>query len=433
MPTGPMHPAFCTRGVLKGATSACLLASLMVAGSASAQASTSESAVTAQLPGYPTPGQPVSPAAEERPSTTVEKDESDIRVATLHAGLRAGSSAELLDELEGGMHPAARVLAETVQANAPDVLVLTGISYDENEKIAETLNSQYLARGQNGQTGMQYSYTYTAPTNSGIDSGADLDGDGRVGGPADAIGYGNHPGERGMAVFSAHPIVQDEVRTFQEFLWEDMPENSIPEGQFSNLEKSVLRLPSTSMWDVPIEVPGEPGHVHVVATDLNSSPRSARPDEARNEDQRRMVTDFVSGSAWYLYDDDGARGGLGAEDSFVIAGSLADEQELMTSPAEKVPELSTLLKSEVLQDPAPEAVTDEPLPERDGDADPKATQGLSNGEAVRSSYVLPATALEVDGTGVFWPAEGEFGFDLVDPAESASPSGRLVWLDIATS
>lgn len=433
MPTGPMHPALRTREVLKKATSACLLAGLMVAGAASAQASTPETAATTQLPGYPTPGQPASPSAEEQPSTTVEKDERDIRVATLHAGLRAESSAVLLEELQGGMHPAARVLAETVQANAPDVLVLTGISYDENQEIAETLNRQYLARGQNGQTGMQYSYTYTAPTNSGIDSGADLDGDGRVGGPADAIGYGNHPGERGMAVFSTRPVVEDEVRTFQEFLWEDMPENSIREGQFSKLEKSVLRLPSTTMWDIPIEVPGEAEHVHVVATDLNSSPRSARPDDARNEDQRQMVADFVSGSAWYLYDDDGVRGGLGAEDPFVIAGSLADEQELMTSPAEKVPELSTLLESEVLQDPAPEAVTDEPLPERDEAADPQATQGLSNGDAVRSSYLLPATAIEVVGTGVFWPAEGEFGYDLVDPAESASPSGRLVWLDIATS
>lgn len=418
------------------------MAGLVMAGSSGAHATTSSSNTSGggALDGppaasyYPTPGQPVVTPESQESTTTVTKTSGDIRVATLHAQIRGGSSVEVLEELEGGMHPQARVLAETVQLNAPDVLVLTGLSYDEQQQIAATINDEYLARGQNGQSGIKYSHVYTAPTNSGIESGADLDGDGRVGGPGDALGYGRYAGERGMAVFSTYPIVKDEVRTFQEFLWQDMPENSIPAGEFSTLEKSVLPLPSTSLWDIPLEVPGEAEHVHLVATDLNSPPGPTGPDVARSEDQRRMVAEYVAGASWYLYDDEGAYGGLESGSPFVLAGSLADAQELQTWPGQEIPELSSLLEADSIQDPGPKAITEEPLAQRrDAEADPQATHGLTGGDAVRSSYVLPAADLDVDSSGVFWPAEGEFGFNLVDPSDPDSPIGRLVWLDIAGS
>lgn len=426
---------------MRSGFSSCLMAGLMVAGSSGAHAldatddlvSTAEDAPVATA-FYPTPGQPVAVSESKDSTTTVEKNTGDVRVATLHAEISGGSSAEVLEELDGGMHPQARVLAETVQLNAPDVLVLTGLSYDEQQQIAQTVNEEYLSRGQNGQTGIRYSHVYTAQTNSGIDSGADLDGDGRVGGPADALGYGRYAGERGMAVFSVYPIAEDEVRTFQDFRWQDMPGNSMPQDEFSELEKSVLRLPSTSLWDIPLEVPGKLGHVHVVATDLTSPPAPTTPDVARSEDQRRMVAEFVSGEAWYLYDDEGTYGGLNVGTQFVVAGSLADAQELQTWPDQQVPQLSSLLRGNTIQDPAPEAITEEPLPQRrDAEADPRSTHGLTGGTAVRSSYVLPAAALAVESSGVFWPAEGEFGFSLVDPDNPASPAGRLVWLDIAGS
>lgn len=437
MPNGQQRSELRARGLTRSSITGCLVAGLVMAGSSGAHATdlTSDSAGAASPTSfYPTPGQPPITPDSQDPTTTVEKSVGDLRVATLHAEISGGSSAEVLEELSGGMHPQARVLAETVQVNAPDVLVLTGLSYDEHQQIAASINEEYLSRGQNGQTGIDYSHIYTAPTNSGIDSGADLDGDGRVGGPGDALGYGRYAGERGMAVFSVHPIVEDEVRTFQEFLWQDMPENSLPAEEFSTLEKSVLRLPSTSMWDIPLEVPGEPDPVHLVATDLNSPPGPTAPDTARSEDQRRMVSEYVSGAAWYLYDDDGAYGGLDSAAPFVVAGGLADAQELQTWPNQRVPELSSLLEGESIQDPGPEAITEEPLPERrEATVDPQATHGLSGDTAVRSSYVLPAAALNVDNSGVFWPAEGEFGFDLVDPADPDSPAGRLVWLDIAGS
>src|SRR3546814_15576309 len=45
-------------------------------------------------------------------------------------------------------------------------------------------------------------HRFTAPPNTGVPSGHDLDGDGRTMGPRDALGYGRFPGQYGMAILS---------------------------------------------------------------------------------------------------------------------------------------------------------------------------------------------------------------------------------------
>ena len=67
------------------------------------------------------------------------------------------------------------------------------------------------------------------PSNTGIPSGFDLDNDGTVGGPDDAFGFGDFPGQYGMVVLSRFPIVDDEVRTFQNLLWASMPGARLPD------------------------------------------------------------------------------------------------------------------------------------------------------------------------------------------------------------
>jgi hypothetical protein len=49
-----------------------------------------------------------------------------------------------------------------------------------------------------------------------------------VGGPGDAFGFGFFPGQFGMVVYSMFPIDEDQVRTFQLFLWKDMPGALLP-------------------------------------------------------------------------------------------------------------------------------------------------------------------------------------------------------------
>lgn len=382
---------------------------------------------------YPAPGTPWSGPAAEVEASMPEPAEDELRVATLEAGLFAtqeGSQAleQLIGALETGNHSVARAVAQTAQISAPDVLVLTGVSYDSSERIAQLLRDRYLASGQHGESGLEYPYYYTSGTNSGLESGADLDRDGAIGGPGDAIGAGNYPGERGVVVFSQYAILDDEVRTFQEFLWEDLPENSMDTDLYSSLEKSILRLHQTSLWDVPVDVEGETVHViaHAIAA---ANDEAAEEDLARAEDERRVLADYVSGRSWYLYDDDGELGGLDQGESFVLAGHT-----LPADAGDAEPEnLDALLEEPGLQDPEPEAVSAEPLTQRSSSADsadPAATHRVEGGNHMRSSFVLPSQNFGVSSSGVFWPAEGEYGYELVDPQRQSSLNDRLVWADL---
>jgi len=47
------------------------------------------------------------------------------------------------------------------------------------------------------------------------------------------------------------------------------------------------------------------------------------------------------------------------------------------------------------------------------------------GGTLRLDYVLPSTGLRVTDGGVFWPASGEPGSDIVDASDH-----HLVWLDL---
>ena len=67
--------------------------------------------------------------------------------------------------------------------------------------------TNYLAVAHNEAEPIDYPYFYIAPSNTGVPSGFDLDNDGIVGGPDDAFGFGDFPGQYGMVVLSRFPIV----------------------------------------------------------------------------------------------------------------------------------------------------------------------------------------------------------------------------------
>ncbi|WP_022873420.1 endonuclease/exonuclease/phosphatase family protein [Nesterenkonia alba] len=435
MPQGLDKPAHRKRGIMAVGSAAVLAASFLLGTAPAAQSAQDDDeaagdAATSEST-YPAPGQPRTPDPSGDPEvTTSEKNDDDVRVATLHADLTADPVGDVGDPLESfvdslsedGNHEQARTVAQTVQINQPDVLVLTGVSYDDDGEVAEALRS-YLARGQYGQTGIDYPHVFTAGTNSGVDSGADLDGDGSVGGPGDAIGHGDYPGEHGMIVFSKYPIIEDEVRTFQHFLWRDMPDSSMPEDRYSELEESIFRLAQTTVWDVPVEVEGD-SHLHVVATSAAAPEDPTEVDIARAEDTMRLMTDYVSGDAWYIYDDEGETGGLPYGSDAVVVGT----------PLIPGVDSSTLTTHHGVQDPQPEALTEVPLETRPGgeDAtDETATRYIEAGEDQRASFVLPTTGLEVTDSAVFWPGEGEYGYRVVNPESEYALSDRLVWADLS--
>src|SRR5699024_5861347 len=124
-----------------------------------------------------------------------------------------------------------------------------------------SLPHNYLEVSQNGKSPVRYRYAYTAPVNTGVPSGHDLDGDGAVGGPGDAWGFGEFPGQYGMVLLSRYPILTDQVRTFQKLRWADMPSNLLPTEFYGPEVSAELRLSSKSHWDVPVRVGSSTVHV----------------------------------------------------------------------------------------------------------------------------------------------------------------------------
>ncbi len=232
----------------------------------------------------------------------------DLRVATFSAGLSRSAPGLLASELSAPGSVQGERVAETVQRAAPDVVLLTDFDVDSGDEAAQSFRTNYLAIGTGGQEGIDYPYVYTSEVNNGVDTGADLDDDGVIGGPGDSFGPGEFAGQHGMVLFSRHPLDTEGIRTFRDLRWDTMPGNAIPDGQYTALERSVLRLSSTAHWDIPVKVGDRT--VHILAAQ-STDPGSGTTDVQRHHDEMRFWADYVSGDAGYLKDDAGRSGVVG--------------------------------------------------------------------------------------------------------------------------
>ena len=111
-------------------------------------------------------------------------------------------------------------MAEIIQRVRPDIILINEIDHDARQ-IAAALFRDELKVGRNGAAGINYPQFFAAPSNTGVSSGFDLDGDGRVSGAKDAFGFGYFEGQYGMAILSRYTI--QEPRSFQDQLWIDLP------------------------------------------------------------------------------------------------------------------------------------------------------------------------------------------------------------------
>ncbi|QBI53920.1 endonuclease/exonuclease/phosphatase family protein [Streptomonospora litoralis] len=372
-----------------------------------------------------------------------------VRFATFNASLNRSAQGELVEDLSGPGDEQAQAAAEVIQRARPDVLLVNEFDYDERGRAAELFQRNYLSLPQDGAEPIRYRYRYTAPSNTGVATGLDLNNDGKAvtepGTPGygdDAYGFGMFPGQYGMVVYSRYPIDREAARTFQTFRWADMPGNMLPtdpatgEPFYSEEERKVLRLSSKSHWDVPVRI-GRGRPVHLLASHP-TPPGFDGPEErnvARNHDENRFFADYVSPRrSRYIYDDAGRRGGLHPGAKFVIAGDLnADPEDGDGHPRAT----RQLLQARRVQGHL--------TPASEGAPQAAATQGGANAEHIgdpaydtadfgdvpgpgnlRVDYVLPSRGLPVRETGVFWPAEGRPGA----AAAAQASDHRLVWLDV---
>nr|WP_323962126.1 endonuclease/exonuclease/phosphatase family protein [Arthrobacter sp. JZ12] len=370
----------------------------------------------------------------------------NVRFATYNASLNRSVEGALVADLSTGTNEQARNIAEVIQINNPDVVLLNEFDYDAEFRAANLFRANYLEVSQNGKAPVSYPYVYTAPSNTGVDSGMDLNNDGTVGGPDDAFGFGEFEGQYGMVLYSKYPIDTEKVRTFQTFLWKDMPgallpdDPATPDGDdwFSDEELAAVRLSSKSHWDVPVTIGNST--VHVLASHPTPPVFDGEEDRngRRNSDEIRFWADYIRGGkhASYIYDDDGGRGGLERRAEFVVMGDLnSDPLDGDSRPGS----IAQLLELKELRDPQPSA---------EGAAEASTLQGRVNLEHrsdpamdtadfedvaagnIRVDYVLPSRGLKVRDSAIFWPRAGTPGSELTGIFPFPTSDHRLVYVDV---
>ena len=339
----------------------------------------------------------------------------------------------------------------------PDVILFNEFDYDAAGTAIASFQSNYLGVSQGGQTPVTYEHVFLAPSNTGIASGFDFNNDGSIGGGNDAYGFGNFEGQFGMVLLSKFPITGS--RTFQEFLWNDMPGNIIPDADdpqtpeadtwFTPDELNAFRLSSKSHWDITVDVNGIP--VHALAAHP-TPPVFDGPEDLngrRNHDEIKFWTDYVDG-AGYITDDDGLSGGLAPDDRFVILGDYNADPFDGDSTGDVALQLLNHPKINGSPLSCPTSLGGPDAGARTGGINSSHTgsHALDTGDFndsgpgnLRVDYVLPSINMAIEDQGVFWPEDedplfklvGDFDFDLFSmgfPTGFFSSDHRLVFADV---
>ncbi len=384
----------------------------------------------------------------------------DIRVASFNASLNRNNAGDLINDLSNGDNAQAQAVAEILQRTNADIVLINEFDFDAGGRAAALFQQNYLSVSQNGQAPIDYPHVYVAPSNTGVPSGFDLDNSGAAGdfAPNDAQGFGFFEGQFGFVILSRHPIDEDNIRTFQNFLWADMPGALLPadpldsdgDGDLTSFysaeELDVLRLSSKNHVDVPVIVNGET--VHILAAHPTPPVFDGPEDRngTRNHDEIRFWADYVAGEG-YIYDDNGVTGGLAAGERFVIVGDynadpfdgdsvLGAAQQIIDSPfvqgsttdANLIPSSEGGVEASANQGGANDGHTGNPA----FDTADFGFAGAGNPDAapgnLRVDYALPSQAgfVYLDG-GVFWQTPTDPLFPL---AEFPTSDHRLVYADL---
>ncbi len=337
-----------------------------------------------------------------------------IRVASFNVGLDRGGPGLLLRDIRRGGDPQIAAVVGVIARTKPDILALQGFDWDYNGVALAAFANLLRAAG------ADFPYLYATIPNSGLPSDLDLDGNGRLGGPGDAQGYGDFTGQDGMAVLSRYKILDADVQDYSALIWRDVPGADLPlhpDGTpFPSAEaQAVQRLSYTAHWLVPIALPD--GSVLSLLTFQATPPVFDGPEDSngrRNRDEILLWRAVLDGAF-----------GPAPKERFVLAGGTNLDPNDSDGRREA---MRTLLSDARFQDV---------MPRSDGAAQ-EADQGHRGDNALdtvdwqrvgrfRVDYVLPSADWRVTGAGVFWPAPGDEGREI---ALTASRH-RLVWVDLA--
>ncbi|MEL7012125.1 MAG: endonuclease/exonuclease/phosphatase family protein [Pseudomonadota bacterium] len=325
-----------------------------------------------------------------------------IRIATYHTELsRKGPGLLLRDIVRGEDAQIAAVIAVIAEVK-PDILVLQGIDYDHD------LRALMALRNALDEAGILYPYMFARAPNIGVPSGADFDGDGRLGEPEDAHSYGWYAGEGGQAILSRFAVLHDAAQDFADMLWADMPSPLWPAEPMPGQE--VQRLSRAGHWIVPIDVGGVPLRL------MSFHATTPVFDGPEDRNGRRNHDEIL----FWRYYLDGVFGDV-QDGPFVIAGNA--NLDPIDGEGRTIA-IRDLLGDARLQDPEPRSERAEVTAGHEGDPrlDTVTWRGVGS---LRVSYVLPSADLRVVDAGIHWPQDGEAA-----AVADAASRHRLVWVDI---
>ena len=361
-----------------------------------------------------------------------------IRIATFNASLTRAGPGVLINRLAEGGDDQIRAVAQIIRKTRPDIILINEFDHDP-VGLAADMFVELLSKGADSAAGVEYAHKYDAPPNTGYLSGQDLNGDGKVGGPDDAFGYGKFPGQYGMLLLSRFPIAEDAVRDFSKLGRSDLPNADLPVNADgtpypSEQAQAVMRLSSKGHWDVPIETPI--GQINILASHP-TPPVFDGPEDAngkRNADEIRFWVHYLNG---VTFPDQNGIATPFSDAPFVILGDLnADPldgdgthdaiKSLLAHPrvSDPKPASKGAVDAATLQGGNNTTQSGDPALDT---ADWNDTKGPGN---LRVDYVLPSSDLTVVDSGVFWPTRTDPDFALIGAGKPVSSDHRLVWVDV---
>lgn len=326
-----------------------------------------------------------------------------LRIATWNVGLDRAGPGLLVQDLAKGDDPQIAAIQRVLLALDADVLLLTAVDYDAGGVALELLAAPQVAR----RAG--YPHRFALRPNTGMQTGFDVDGNGYLGEPRDAQGFGLFSGNGGMVVLSRLPLDEGAARDFSAYLWRDLPGNLSPDqGDLAEVQ----RLATTGFWGVPVVT--ESGPLHLLA--WHATPPVFDGPEDRNGKRNHDEAVF-----WSLFLQ-GALPMAPPSGPFVLLG----DGNLDPMDGDGLRDgIAALLADPALQDPGQRGTHGRSEAAHAGDP-AQDTAIYDDLGGLRLDYVLPSASLVVTGSGVLWPAPD----DPLWPDLLAASHHFPVWVDI---
>lgn len=287
-----------------------------------------------------------------------------------------------------------------------DVLVLTGIDYDYGQAALTAFAQDLRAAG------LDYPFVAALRPNAGVQSGLDLDNNGKLGEARDAMGYGRFAGSAGMAVLSRYPL--GAPRDFSGLLWRDLPGADLP-PDMTDAVRDVQLLSSSGHYDLPVTY--AQGHTLNLLIWYATPPVFDGPEDRngrRNKDE----------AAFWLRLLEGKLPWPAPAPPFILLGQ--SNLDPVDGDGMHVA-MTGLLTNPALQDPQPKGAPGRTDAGQTGDPTlDTAFYGKGVG-GLRVDVLLPSADLQVQAAGVNWPADtNPFAATL-----AAASRHRPVWADIS--